>query len=55
MVLLPNAFSEDKRGDQIVKWRNDIFPDEILKLRKKLIETLENMNKKGHELHKMTN
>jgi hypothetical protein len=55
MVLLPNAFSEEKFGDQVVKWRNSLFPDEILKLRKKLIETLENMNKTGHEFNELLN
>ena len=40
MVLLPNAFSEDKHPikNQNFKWRNDLFPEDILSLRKRLIE-----------------
>ncbi|CAF0742704.1 unnamed protein product [Brachionus calyciflorus] len=42
MHLLSNAFSEDKCNvlTKSVKWRNDIFPDQVLKLRQYLIEYL---------------
>lgn len=47
VVLLPSAFAEDGG----VKWRNDMFPGDILNLRVNLIGRLHKMNKCGHSFN----
>src|SRR5579883_2402534 len=51
IILLPNAFAEEiVKGfeNKQIKWRNRIFPGDVLKLREKLISNLDSMNKDGH-------
>jgi hypothetical protein len=50
IVLLPNAFAEDNE----VKWRNNMFPVEILGLRKKFLNILDEMNINGHRFNKLS-
>jgi hypothetical protein len=48
LVLLPNGFSEelDEATNEKFKWRNKIFSNEVLNLRKRLLDYL---------LYRMTN
>ena len=54
IVLLPNAFAEDINNDKTVKWRNRLFPEEILELRRKFLNILHQMNINGHEFNKLS-
>ncbi|RNA40886.1 hypothetical protein BpHYR1_033599 [Brachionus plicatilis] len=48
-TLLSNAFSEDycHKLNIKIKWRNKIFPDEVLELRKKLIQQIDLVNEEN--------
>jgi hypothetical protein len=46
VVLLPNAFSEDKNSitGKSIKWKNKIFPEDIMKLRGLIVNKLDSIN-----------
>jgi hypothetical protein len=55
ITLLSNAFAEEKcdlTGREI-KWRNNIFPDQINELRKIILENLDKMDKTGHKFNNL--
>ncbi|RNA07481.1 interferon-induced very large GTPase 1-like [Brachionus plicatilis] len=49
ITLLSNAFSEDycNKLNIKIKWRNKIFPDEVLELRKKLMQQIDLVNEEN--------